>query len=84
MRISDDYVLIEKIEEPKTEGFKTVEVQDSFVYKGKIKLLPARPVYIGNEGVSLGQVVLFKKYSPDTFDYEGDKFVTVTDLLAVL
>lgn len=85
MRILGNRVLVTRIEEPKKEGFSTVEVQDSFVYKGKVELsswpeedMPCKK----------GDTVLFAKYSPDTqeVDYEGAKakIIRVEDILAVL
>lgn len=88
MQISNLYVVVEKLEEEVKDGFKTVEVQDNFVSKGKITHLPEIPVHMTNRQVTLGDVVLFAKYSPDThgIDIEGKKvkFVAITDLLAVL
>lgn len=88
MKLSDHYVLIEPVEEPPKEGFQLVSVQDSFVYKGKVIALPGHPVFMGNDHVLVGDVVLFAKYSPDTqeVDLEGKKvkFLKATDILAVL
>lgn len=86
MRLSDDYIAVTKFEEPKADGFQSVKVQDSYVYKGVINLLPARPAYLGNEPLKLGDVVLFAKYSPDTHEIEelGIKLVKITDVLASL
>ncbi len=88
MEININYCLVKKLEEPAVEGFKTVEVQDSFVYKGKIVQLPGAPVHLCNKLLVVGDVVVFHKYSPDTveieFDGEKQKFVKLTDLLAVL
>lgn len=88
MQISNKYILVEKLEEEAKDGFKTVEVQDNFVYKGKITGLPEIPVYMGNTPVQIGQIVLFAKYSPDTHEIDLDgkkvKFVAISDLLAVL
>ncbi len=86
--ISANYCLVAKLEEPKAEGFQTVEVQDSFVYKGKIVKLPGMPVHLCNKVLDVGEIVVFAKYSPDTVEIEFDgvkhKFVKLTDLLAVL
>lgn len=88
MQISVNYVVVKKVDEPKAEGFQAVEIQDSFVYKGRISHLPEAPVYMGNKQCSVGDVVLFAKYSPDTVETEVDgekvKFVKTVDLLAVL
>jgi co-chaperonin GroES (HSP10) len=88
MRISNNYVVVEKLEEAAKEGFKTVDVQDNYVYKGKITHIPEMPVCMGNTGVGVGDIILFAKYSPDTheIDFEGKKvkFVSTRDILAVL
>lgn len=88
MQISNKYIVVEKIEEDQKEGFKTVEVQDSFVYKGKVINKPSMPIYLTDTELKVGDVVLFAKYSPDTheIDLEGKKvkFVAIADLLAVL
>lgn len=88
MMISNNYVLVARHEEEKKEGFQAVEVQDNFVYKGKVLQVSEAPVFMGNRQVGPGDVILFAKYSPDThlLDLEGDevKFVSVKDILAVL
>lgn len=88
MQISNKYVVVEKLEEQKKDGFKTVDVQDNFVYKAKILLLPDNPVYVSNQQLVIGDIVLFAKYSPDTHEIDLDgkkvKFVAITDILAVL
>ena len=84
MQISNRYILVEKVEEQAQEGFETVNPQDNFIYKGRVIALPEAPVYMGNKPVAMGDVVLFAKYSPDTHEIEGNKFVSVNDVLAVL
>lgn len=88
MNISDDYIAVEQLEKEVQEGFQTVEVQDNFTYKGKVFLIPDRPVFISNRRVLIGDVVVFAKYSPDTHEIEegGKKFklVKTTDILLVL
>jgi co-chaperonin GroES (HSP10) len=88
MDINNKYIVVERLQEEAKEGFKTVEVQDSFVYKGKVVKLPAILVFMGEQQVYTGDTVLFAKYSPDTheIDFEGKKvkFVNVNDVLAVL
>lgn len=88
MTINAHYVAVTKVDEPKKEGFETVDVQDSFICKGKVHLLPDAPVYISNRQIFNDNIVLFAKYSPDTHEVEQDgvkmKFVNVNDLLAVL
>ena len=89
MKISINYVVVEKFEEPVSEGFQAVEIQDSFVYKGKIVKLPeTQPMYLGDDHLALGDVIIFAKYSPDTVEIEIEgkklKFVKLTDVLAKL
>lgn len=88
MQISKDYIVVEKLEQEKQEGFKTVEVQDNFVYKGKVTFLPDVPLFMGNYDIKLGDTVMFTKYSPDTHEVteEGKtvKFIKICDILAVL
>lgn len=88
MEISATHVLVKKVEEPKKEGFQSVEIQDSFVYKGRIHKLPGETVYVSSKQLSFGDVIIFAKYSPDTveIDFEGEKmkFVKRSDILAVL
>jgi len=86
--ISNKYIKLVKYVSPKTEGYGVVEVQDNFVYKGKVHELPEIPVYIGNRQLVVGDVVLFAKYSPDTHEVTTDgltvKYVALSDLLEVL
>ncbi len=88
MQISNSYVAVVKVIEPPKGEFRTVEVQDDFVYRGKVKLVPEAPIFMGNKQVGPGDIILFAKYSPDThevdFEDEKVKFVKVTDILAVL
>lgn len=37
MKILGNRVLVSRVEEAKAEGFTTVDVQDSFVYKGRVE-----------------------------------------------
>lgn len=37
MIVLGNRILVSKVEEEKKEGFQTVEVQDSFLYKGKVE-----------------------------------------------
>lgn len=81
--------MVEKLVDPVVEGeFKVIEMQDSFVYKGKVKMVPStQPVYLGDTQVFSGSVVWFAKYSPDTqeIDWEGEKvkLVAIKDLLLI-
>lgn len=83
MRILGNRILVSKVEEPKGEGFQTVEVQDSFVNKGKVEQIGD---FTGL--VNPGDTILFAKYSPDTqeIEHEGKKMkvVLVSDVIAVL
>jgi co-chaperonin GroES (HSP10) len=88
MDISNKYVVVEKLEEEVKDGFQTVDVQDNFVYKGKVKILPSMPVFMTDTQLKIGDTVLFAKYSPDTHEVDLDgqkiKFVAISDLLAML
>lgn len=85
MKILGNRILVSKVEEEKKEGFQAVEVQDSFVYKGKVEQVGS---YIGVNCPVVGDNVLFAKYSPDTetIKHEGKemKIVTIEDILAIL
>ena len=94
MKLLGERILLSKVEEEKKEGFETVQVQDSFVYKGKViqigegcegQSLLSTPV---THNITVDDVVIFAKYSPDTqeFEHEGVKYkaVLVSDLIAVL
>ncbi len=89
MHISINYVVVEKLEVPKKEGeFEAVQVEDDFVYKGKVSHVPEGPAWIGNHQLRVGDVVIFAKYSPDSHEITVDgkklRFVAVKDLLAVV
>lgn len=86
--INNKYVLVKRIEDTKTEGFQTIEVQDSFIYKGQVHRTPDQPVYVDNKQVAVGDKVIFAKYSPDTHEIDVDgvkmKMVKGEDLLTVI
>lgn len=92
MKILGNRILVSKIIEPKKEGFQTVDVQDSFIYKGKVE--QGEYVWPSYEGgpdpkrIGPGDVIQFKKYSPDTEEIEFDgkkmKIIKVEDVLAIL
>lgn len=89
MHISINYVVVEKLEVPKKEGeFEAVQVEDDFVYKGKVAKVSDMPTHLGNHQLAVGDVVVFAKYSPDsheiTLDGKKVRFVAVKDLLAVV
>lgn len=96
MKILGNRVLVSKLEEEQTDGFQTVQVQDSFVYKGKIEQLGEGKWYENdpaNEGkipmiLSKNDLILFAKHSPDTQEitHEGQimKIININDILAVL
>ncbi len=97
MKILGNRLLVSKVEEEQVEGFKTVEVQDSFVYKGKVEatgwdhLMHLDNIsgdFVEHDKDLVGKVVYFAKYSPDTQDikHEGKdyKIINVDDVLAVL
>lgn len=88
MKILGNRVLLSPLPKEEKEGFQTVEVQDSFVYKGRIEQFNSEIDPNFNTIGKIGDTVLFAKYSPDTheFEHEGKKYksVLVTDVLAVL
>lgn len=88
MQISNLYVVVEKVEEEKKEGFQIVEVTDSSLFKGRVTHSPDHPIFMTNDRLAVGDIIVFSKYSPDTHDIELEgkkyKFVAVRDILAKL
>lgn len=84
MRIADNRIVVEATEKEVKEGFTTVDVQDDFVYKGKIVELPVSPPVIGDEALKIGDIILFAKGSPDTHEVGKQKFILIHDILKVL
>lgn len=89
MKILGNRILVSKIEEEKKDGFQTVDVQDSFVYKGKVEQTSSDCPQPGDHiHMQKGDTVLFAKYSPDTkeVDHEGKKMkiISMDDVLAIL
>lgn len=93
MKILGNRVLVSRIEEETKEGFTTVNVQDSFVNKGKVEQLgsgistSAHGYFNNLFGVEDKEdvIVLFAKYSPDTQEIDVDhKIINVEDILAIL
>lgn len=84
MKILGNRVLVSKVGEEKKDGFQAVQVQDSFVNKGRVEKEGDTCAFNG----SVGDIILFAKYSPDTqeIEYEGKKMkiITVEDILAIL
>ena len=96
MIILGDRILVSKIKEEKKEGeFQAVEVQDSFLYKGKVEQIGKVKEFEGtsleevniNVTVNEGDIVLFAKYSPHTqmISVEGEdmKVIRAEDVIAV-
>lgn len=86
-RIMGNRVLVSRIVEDKKDGFQTVEIQDSFVNKGKVESIGNRAAINYGDGPTLkeGDVVLFSKYSPDTQEVDKDhKIISLDDILAIL
>ena len=85
MKLLNDRVLVSKVEEEKTGGFETVQVQDNFVGKGRIEQTswPEKDL-----PYKIGDIVLFAKYSPDTHEMKHEgvtyKIIAMSDILAVL
>ena len=94
MKILGNRLLVSRVEEEKKEGFQTVEVQDSFIYKGKIEQIGGETgmVWTGSSMqapmMQVGSVVLFAKYSPHSQDVEHEgqrmKIIRIEDVLAIL
>lgn len=88
MQISNNYIAVKKYYEPEPEegGFKTVDVHDESLFKGVVTHVPEAPVYLGNDPLKVGDIILFAKYSPDTheIDHDGEtlKFINTRDILA--
>lgn len=70
MKILGNRVLVSKIEEPKGEGFQTVEVQDSFVNKGRIEQI-GEPIPDGIR--SIGQTMTLTGASTMVYTQSGLK-----------
>lgn len=89
MKILGNRVLVSKVEEPKVAGeFETVNVVDSFVYKGRVEQDARLTILNDPVLISAGTVIYFAKYSPDTQDIEeaGKKYkvVRADDILAIV
>lgn len=93
MIVLGNRILVSKVEEEKKEGFQTVEVQDSFLYKGKVVQIgtgfPLPGTTIEYEAdIKEGKIVLFTKYCPHTqsITHEGVdyKVIRMEDVIAVL
>lgn len=90
MKILGNRVLVSRVEEIKIDGFQSVQVQDSFIYKGKIEVIgePLDKSLVRAElNISVGDVILFTKYSPDTHEVELNgkkKVVMFDDILSVV
>lgn len=52
MKILGNRVLVSKIEEEKKEGLQTVEVQDSFVNKGRVEQIGPAMEIVGNVDIT--------------------------------
>jgi len=90
MHILGNRVLVSKIEDEQKEGFTTVEIQDSFLYKGKVEQVGVEwtdssiGIEVNNNRVEVGDVIYFAKYSPHTQDIEGMKVIRMEDVIAIV
>jgi len=90
MKILGNRVLVSRIEEEKGEGFTTVDIQDSFIYKGRVEQVGGGTgnVWTGTAleepALKEGAIIYFAKYSPHTQDIEGMKVIRMEDVIAVL
>ena len=88
MKILGDRILVSKIEEPVKDGFTEVIVQDEFVFKGKVEQIGNLAPAIVKPFINTGDIVMFRKYSPNTEDIEHEgkkmKIVCLEDVIAIL
>ena len=92
MIVLGNRILVSKVEEEKKEGFQTVEVQDSFLYKGKVEQIGSGATVLGTSctepSLNINSIVLFTKYCPHTqsITHEGVdyKIIRMEDVIAVL
>ena len=86
--INNKYILLKKVQEKEKEGFQAVAIEDSFIFKGQVHLLPECPMFIDNHQLATGDIVMFTKGSPDTheIDVDGEKMkqVKLEDVLNVI
>ena len=89
MKILGERILVSKVEDEKKEGFTTVAIQDSFLYKGKVEQVGVSMMSMGSSSVELytdikeGDIIYFAKYSPHTQDIEGMKVIRLEDVIAI-
>ena len=80
MKILGNRALLSKVEDEKKQGeFSTVDVQDNFIYKGKVEQIASEEP----TEIKVGDVVYFAKYSPHTHDIENMKSVRLEDIIAI-
>ena len=89
VKILGNRILLSKVEVPETDGFKAVEIQDDFVFKGKVEQIGIElDEVVKTLGLNLGDTVMFRKYSPDTEDVEIEgkkmKVVDLEDVIAII
>jgi len=88
MKILGSRILVSKVDEEVKGDFQAVEVQDNFLFKGKIEQVGPIGIGLHMDGLVEGATVLFSKYSPDTQDVEHEgkkmKIINVNDVLAIL
>lgn len=84
MKIIGNRILVAPLDKEATDGFQTVEVQDDFVYKGRVEQIR----FMTLDQIHVGDTILFAKYSPDSHEvtHEGKKYkiIKFEDVLAVL
>ena len=90
MKILGNRVLVSRIEEEAKEGFATVDIQDSFIYKGRVEQVGGESGSVWT-GTSIdepllkeGAIIYFAKYSPHTQDIDGMKVIRMEDIIAVV
>ena len=87
MKILGNRILVSRIEDEEKDGFQTVEVQDSFLYKGKVEQVGLLESSTNGSTIKIGDIVLFAKYSPHTqtvpVDGQDMKIIRIEDIIAV-
>ena len=94
MKILGNRVLVSRVEDKKKEGFQSVEVTDSFIYKGRVEQVGGESgtVWTGQAidepDLREGVTIYFAKYSPHTQDIDHDgakmKVVRLEDIIAIV
>jgi co-chaperonin GroES (HSP10) len=76
MKMLNDYIMVEKIEEDKGDGFQLATAVDSIITRGKVIESNALPLVAGTE-------IIFSKYAGEEHEYKGRKvkFIKIEDVI---